>query len=196
MKPRGLYVVSAVIICLLVFSTSAFSTQSASLMFQEQDLGTGWWQYDYSVKNTSDNGEYLYMFLLDFGKAVTVQGTALPQSWFGVVWEGTNVTTFLDARSINPATYISAGESLNGFSFRTNNQVGNLSYHAEFLNVPSINGSTKRDNALAPPMGPEPLSSLLFVTGGATIVFRNRIRRKMQSIKKARTALLPGRVQE
>jgi hypothetical protein len=169
MKPRGLYVVSAVVIGLLVFSTSAFSTQSASLMFQEQDLGTGWWQYDYTVTNTSDNGESLYMFLLNFDQTVTIQGSMLPQSWFGVVWEGTNVTTFLDARSINQAKYISAGESLNGFSFKANNQVGNLSYHAEFLNVPSINGSTSPANIH---VVPEPVSSSLFVLGG--VVFAGR----------------------
>ncbi len=178
MKPGRLYVVSAVIVCLLVFSTNAFSTQSASLMFQEQDLGTGWWQYDYTVTNTSDNGESLYMFLLDFDQTITIQGSSLPQSWFGVVWEGTNVTTFLDARSINPASYISAGESLNGFSFQANSQVGTLSYHAEFLNVSSVAGST---SPAAITVVPEPLSSFLFITGGAVIIMKNRLRKKMLS---------------
>lgn len=178
MKPRCLFVVPAVIICLLVFSTNALSAQSASLMFQEQDLGTGWWQYDYTVTNTSDSGESLSMFLLDFDQTVTIKGSALPQSWFGVVWEGTNVTTFLDARSINPDSSISAGESLSGFSFQANSQVGTLSYHAEFLNVSSVAGSTS-PSAIA--VAPEPLSSFLFITGGAVIMMKNRLRKKILS---------------
>jgi hypothetical protein len=152
-------------------------------MFEETDLMTGWWQYDYTVKNTSDNGESLYMFLLDFNQTVTTQGFSLPTAWFGVVWEGTNETNFLDAMSINPATYISAGDSRGGFSFTVNAQVGEVSYHAEFLNVSSIDGTTT--------VVPEPLSMVLFLVGGVLMTVMYRAKRKRQ-ITRLQNTMLAG----
>jgi hypothetical protein len=183
MKLRSLLVLSAVILSLLMFSTSAFSTPSASFMYEETDLKTGWWQYDYTINNTSDNGEYLYMFLLDFDQTVTAQGLAHPTAWLGVVWGGTNVTTFLDAMSINPATYISAGDSLGGFSFRTNTRVGDVSYHAEFVGVSSIDGTTT--------VVPEPLSMVLFLVGGVLMTVMYRAKRKRQ-ITSVQNTMLAG----
>jgi hypothetical protein len=147
-------------------------------MFQETKVGNGL-QYDYTINNTSDSGEYLYMFLLDFGQTVTAQGSALPTAWFGVVWEGTHATTFLDAMSINPATYISAGDSLDGFSFITDTQVGNVSYHAEFLGVSSIDGTTT--------VVPEPLSTVLFLVGGVLMTVMYRAKRKRQITREQNT---------
>jgi len=146
-------------------------------MSQETNIGSGWWQYDYTISNTSDTGESLYMFLLDFEQTVTVEGSTLPTAWFGVVWEGTNDTTFVDAMSFNPATYVSAGDSLAGFSFRADTQLGNLSYHAEFINTSSIDGITSNS---ASPVAPEPVSTVLFLTGGVIMAFRYRQKSQRQ----------------
>ncbi len=176
MKTRRLFVPLVVILALLVLTTNAFSTTSASLMFMEENLGSDEWRYDGIITNTSDSGEQLYMFLLDFGQAVNVNGSTLPTAWYGTVWDGTDVSSsYIDAMSINPVTYINAGDSLTGFSFRADTQLGELgelSYHAEFINASSIVGTA----SIA--VAPEPVSTVLFLAGGATMAFRYRQKRK------------------
>jgi hypothetical protein len=109
------------------------------------------------------------MFLLDFDQPVTTNGSALPTAWWGAVWEGDNTTSFMSAMSTKPATYITAGNSLGGFSFTVDQQVGEVPFHAEFIDTDSFDGTT---------VVPEPLSMILFAAGGGTMALRYRMRRK------------------
>jgi hypothetical protein len=176
MKQRNL-LMAIIVSLILSISSIAFASPGASILYQEADLGNGQWRYDYTFNNTSDNNEYLYSVWLDFDRTVTVTGLALPTGWYGSVWEGTNTTLYLETSSTGFSYDISAGNSKSGFSFLINYQEGDTPYTAYFDdhtgNISTASGTT----AL---IVPEPISSVLFVTGGAMLGIRRQLRKRIK----------------
>ncbi len=175
MKLTRLLITTLVIVGLFMMSSMAFASPSASLLYNETALGGGLWQYDYTFNNTSNAGEYLYKIFLDFGQAYTATGSLLPTGWFGTVWEGTNSTASLDAMTIDTSYDIAANNSLGGFSFNVNQQLGNIAYTAEFDdhagNLSAFAGTTA--------VAPEPVSSVLFLIGSAALGGKSFLKRRM-----------------
>jgi hypothetical protein len=178
MKLKNILIVSIIAASLLMISTIALATPSASILYYETYLeDEGLWQYNYMFYNTSDAGEYLYKVFLNFDQSATVTGSPLPTGWVGTVWEGRNTTLYLDAMSIDSNYDIPANNSsLSGFSFTIDYQAGNISFIAEFDdhkgNLSTFTGTTT--------VMPEPVSSLLFIAGGATLAARRMLRKKRQ----------------
>ncbi len=174
MKKSRLFALIVFSASFFLFSTIALAATSASIVYQETSIGNGKWQYDYSIFNTSDNGEYLYSAILGFEHPVTTIGSNLPAGWNGTVWEGAYLTSYVDAMSINSNFDINAGSSLDGFSFIADYQLGDVKFTAEFDNhagqLYNSTGTTAQFNN--PPVAPEPLSSSLFLIGGSVFGLR------------------------
>jgi len=160
LKMKKLLAAAILAASLLMLSSMAFASAGASILYQETDLGTGLWQYDYTFNNTSDAGESLYSVYLYFTQQASVTGSPLPTGWDGTVWAGTNTTDVIDTFSTDPGYDILANSSLNGFSFTIDHQAGNIAYDAYFSGDNVVSGTTA-------PIVPEPVSSILFLTGGA-----------------------------
>lgn len=163
-------------IMIILISSSAFASRSASILYQELNLGNGLWQYDYTFNNTSDTDEYLYSVWLDFDRSATVTGLPLPTGWGGTMWAGTNTTAYLDTSSSGFIYDIPAGNSKSGFVFTINYQAGNIPFTAYFDDHAGNISLSAGTTALVP----EPLSSLLFLSGGAALIARRRFRVKGQ----------------
>jgi len=152
-------------IMIVLISSSAFATRSASILYQEVNLGNGLWHYDYTFTNTSDANEYLYSIWLDFDRSATVTGLPLPTGWGGTIWAGANTSEFLDASSTGFSYDIPAGDSKSGFAFTINYQAGNLPFTAYFDdhagNISPLTGATA--------LVPEPVISVLFLSGGMAL---------------------------
>ena len=172
------FLISAVlIVSMFVFSSMALAAPSASINYYgETALGGGWWQYDYRVDNTSTAGESFYSMFLDFSAEAEEVGLALPSGWDGTVWMGANTTSYLDTYS-TPGNDLAAGGALSGYSFKVNYQAGSLPYTAYFDD--GTGGTLTTSGVTAP----EPISSILFLTGGATLIGRHyRKRKQLKSI--------------
>ncbi len=179
MKQRKLLVTTIIMLSMLfIFSSPALATPNASILYLETDLSGGLWQYDYTFYNTSTADEYLYKVYLDFSQELTATGSPLPTGWYGTVWEGENINaTSLDAMTIDQSYDIAANDYLGGFGFTVNYQVGNISYTAEFDDHAGTQYVTSGTTTLVP----EPISTVLFLSGGATLALRNYLRRKRHS---------------
>ena len=172
------------ILALLVMIVSIFAMPilasaalpSASVLYLEQEIAPGMWQYDYTVTNTSAPGSDLYSLRLNLGSVINFTGAALPLSWIGLPREGNNTNDFLRTVSMSGASDITAGNSLGGFSFTTQQRIGDVEgdveYEAEFWN-----GQNTSIIAGTVAVAPEPVSTVLFLTGGAAMFIRSRMKK-------------------
>ncbi len=168
------------ILALLIMIVSIFAMPilasaalpSASVLYLEQEIAPGMWQYDYTVTNTSAPGSDLYSLRLNLGSVINFTGDPLPAGWRGLPWEGNNTNSVLRAMSGSAATDITAGNSLGGFSFTTQERIGAVNYEAEFWN-----GQNTSIIAGTVAVAPEPVSTVLFLTGGAAMFIRSRMKK-------------------
>lgn len=180
MKFRSSLIIVAVLISLMMTaaSASAVTASKASILYQEQYVEGGW-QYDYTFYNNADS-EYLYGVFLDFGGEHGISSTSLPTSWSGS-WGMMSPTSFIETHSYSSSSQIEFGDEQDGFSFIVDSQIGNVQFTAFFDdgqgNRTPFAGTTVYVPA-SPPVVPEPVSSILFITGGAALAFRKRFKRK------------------
>ncbi len=160
-------------VSMLMLSTAVFATSGASISYLETDLGSGWWQYDYTFDNTSDDF-YLYSVYLDFTQETTFVGLSVPEGWGADAGDPT--TLYAGVFTTDPVYDIAPHTSLSGFSFKVDYRAGNLPLTAEFDdhndNFDTITGTTA--------VAPELVSSILFLTGGVTLGVRNYMRRRQR----------------
>ena len=171
---KKLLAVAILAVSLLMFSSAAWTAVGASGTYVETGLENGWWQYDYTINNTSDDF-YLYSIYLDFAQETTFVGLSLPDGWMSDAGDPT--TLYAGAFTVDTAYDITPQTSLSGFSFKVDYQAGNLPFTAEFDdhqgNFDTIAGTTA--------VAPEPVSSILFLTGSAVLGLRGLMRKKMQA---------------
>jgi len=172
---KFLLVLIVITLSILFISSIAFAAPSADILYYETDLGSGWWQYDYIFYNTSTTGEALYSVYL-YPNWSTVDLVSIPEGWDSTLWGFTPIETdFIDTYSTDSSYDIGAGSSLSGFSFKINYRAGDISYDAFFSGDNVVSGTTA--------LVPEPISSMLFVAGGATLAFRRYLRRRSNPSK-------------
>ncbi len=178
MKYTQFLVVAIVIAISILIPPSVYASSNANIIYNETDLKNGWWQYDYIFYNNSTSGESLYSIWFDFPQRITITGSPLPDGWHGIKWEGINSTAWIDAFSTDTIYDIASGSSLDGFSFKTNYQAGNITYTAYFddhaEHISSISGTT----AL---LVPEPVSFIFFIAGGVFLAGRRYLRRQRKT---------------
>ena len=179
MKIKSTLTAVIVTMSLLLLSQAATAATNASILYSETEIENGYWKYDYTFANLSTNSEYLFGVQFYFDNQYDIGNT---QS--GGSWDILSTTSFLGTHSSSHANDITAGDSLSGFSFTINNQIGDISYAAFFDDHSgnrSYNTGTTSLNLIEtanPAVAPEPVSTVLFLTGGATMAFRYRLRRK------------------
>jgi len=155
----------------LIFSSIAHAgvPPTADFLYNEIDKGTGWWQYDYTLFNTSPIGHAgidLYDLFLYFDPSASLNVLSMPSGW-----DWTDGAGFIDVFSMNPGappigTDIAPNSSLGGFSFEFDYQAGMLPFDATFVNPYDLDNPFVVSGTTAPKSSiPEPSTILLLGSG-------------------------------
>lgn len=186
MKRRILFALrgaAAITVTLLVITGDpAIAAPIPAFEYVETGLGGGLFQYDYTVSNLGDPiagaGFDVFDVALFFPAATSLTSSALPSGWDIIAGTG-----FLDAFSLQPGpapagTDIGPGQSLAGFRFVFDSQVGALPFQAVLSNPVDPQNPVVYDgvtSAAAPAPVPEPATLLLLGTGvGSAWLSRRR----------------------
>ena len=173
------YLIVFITICLCLITHSAHAAPGASIMFNEAAVSGGYWKYDFTFRNTSSE-EYLYGVRLEFSGLTDVISPVLGGSWEGM-WGNLSPALFLEAHSSNRAFDIASGNTVTGFSITSSSQIGDTAFTAFFDDHNGNRSYTTGATAMnTSPVAPEPVSTVLFLSGGAIMAIRFRLKRKIQ----------------
>jgi hypothetical protein len=172
---KKLFITVLTMYFVFMVSSVTLGAPGASVLYTETDLGGGLWQYDYTFYNTSDAAESLYSVYFYFSQSTTFDWVTIPTGWDSVLNGFTPISvTQADTYSTDTVYDIAAGNNLGLFSFTLDYRAGNISYDA-YLSTTSGNQIVSGTTALVP----EPVSSTLFIVGGAALGFRQLKKRFM-----------------
>lgn len=174
------------IVSILLISSAAGAAVSANLTYVETALQDGWYQYDYTAFNTSTTANaYLYdLGFWHYNEAATFEWLSRPTGWVDPgTWSNWMEETYSDGFAYD----IPAGSSLSGFSFKTDYQAGSIEFDALFrYQTPAPYGTLAgtyggMTSGTSVPVVPEPISAILFLSGGATLAFRKYAGKKQKA---------------
>lgn len=127
-----------VILASVLFMGIAHAIPMAEIKYYETDLGSGWWQYDYTVYNTSDPildaGYDIYDIFSIFDDTATIIPLAAPLGWDGIIGSGFVAMFSLNAGAPPVGTDIAPDTYLSGFSLMIDYRVGDSYFEALFSN--------------------------------------------------------------
>jgi hypothetical protein len=174
------------IVFIFLISSMAYAVPFAEFTYVETDLGTGMWQYDYTLTNASDPiadaGYDLYDVWFEFDSAATFTVLSLPSNWDLIDGSGFGESFSLYFGTPPIGSDIAPGESLSGFSFLFDYQAGALPFEATFVDptdffTPII---TNGNSSLSATPAPEPTTLLLVGIGLVGIAgFRKKKLRRL-----------------
>ena len=181
MKLKKLLITTFVTLSIILLGSTTFASPGANILYQETDMGGGLWQYDYIFHNTSTAGEYLRRVYLDLDDVpiITPPVFTSPTGWFtsgGVSLIPLITADYVDAFTYDQSYDIQPGNSVNGFRLTIDYQVSNVLYTAYFTDheIPETFYESSGTTAIVP----EPISSILFLTGGTFLAGRRFTKRK------------------
>ncbi|MBI5195695.1 MAG: PEP-CTERM sorting domain-containing protein [Nitrospirae bacterium] len=172
--------IAVAIMSIFLISSVAGAAQSANLTYLEMALPGGWYQYDYTAANTSTNGAKLWTFNFWFSEAATFTWLNVPTGWstdhpFLSGYEETSTDPYTLANAVLP------GNSLSGFRFKSDYQLGDMPFEAYFITTSGgLSSSSGMTSGTSVPVVPEPISSILFLSGGATLAVK-RLRKRLNA---------------
>lgn len=161
---------------------SAEAAASANITYTETYNGN-YWNYALNYENTSNSQENLYSAYLYFPGLPALEWNSLGNGWSSI-FEGAGPieTDFIDSYSTNPNYDINPGNALAGFNIKSGTQLSNISYDSFFTGAGGE--QVFSGTATAAPIVPEPVSSLLFVTGAGVLAGRKYLKRKFGKSKR------------
>jgi len=182
-KQKNFLVIAVIAVSIFLISSAIWAAPGANIVYSETNLGSGLWQYDYTFSNvtTGDEAFELFMLVLYFDRQAKVTGLPLPDGWYDTrsgrnEWEGERLTTFMKTYTEDPIYDIEPGNSLEGFSYIVDYQTGSLPYRAFFRDLQSEIPSYRHIEGFT--VTPEPISFILFLSGGATLAVRKYVKRR------------------
>ncbi len=168
MKTKRIFISIMAMIALFAIPSLSPAETGMDIVYNETDLGSGQWQYEYTFYNTSSDNESLFGVWFDFSQTAEITGSILMTGWDGTTWEGTHTTDTINTFSKSAAYDIPAGYSFGGFDFSIDHRAGDIYYEAYFETGSGTSSITGMTTAVAP----EPASIVLFVIGGAALGLR------------------------
>lgn len=190
-KVKLLIATGILVVSILLASSVAWAKASADLVYIETPLTEGWYQYDYTAYNTSTAGEALwdigFWYNPDAAFIATFTWLSIPTGWTLAAYSDTRVEEVWSTDVLNtPYTRlytVPAGGSLSGFNFEIDRRLGDIEFDAYFLTSTNANVSSGgiTHGTTVVPIVPEPISSILFLSGGAMLTVRTYLKKRKQS---------------
>ncbi|MBI5740281.1 MAG: hypothetical protein HZA16_06110 [Nitrospirae bacterium] len=181
-------ILAAVILAvsLMMFSSATWALPGATVTYVETSTTNGW-RYDYSVVNTSMDDSNFFGLLLYFQDGTTDIETFLsnmttPSGFSGSYGNeslpGGELTTYVAAFADGPESFIAPGGIFTGFGFDVTYRLGDNPFVAYFAQGDTPYDISGTSVAGPPPVAPEPVSSVLFLIGVATLGVRGYLKKK------------------
>jgi hypothetical protein len=173
-------IIGGLLVLTAIFTPATVSAVPiAEILFVETELGTGSWQYDYTVFNKSDPVVHadVNLFQVSFWFSVDIEliNASVPNDWDSI-YDNTSTPGYLLTFSELPGVPtegadIAPGAFLDGFVFQFDQQVGAMVFEALFAD-PS-GGDPFVFNGTTTPV-PEPATILLLAAGISGLGFVRR----------------------
>lgn len=171
------FLVSLVVAALSLFMVSsiALAVPSTNVLYQEVDIGGGTWRYDYAVYNTSNNGENINELWINFiPTTISLPLLSISDEWaLDPIY---HYSTYYDAEAVSGAhiypvdSALIIPENFISFSYLAYRQQSSIYYAVNFTDSSTLWGDAS--------LVPEPISSILFLSGSAMLTIRGYLRRK------------------
>jgi hypothetical protein len=167
------------VLAVLLMSSAAHAAMSANVSYNETDLGSGLWQYDFTIENTSllsDTHPYLWDLTLDFEEYANVTILNQPLNWTIGSYTSSfdlNDTDYLEMYSDATAYDVIPGD-LVSLSFIADYQLGGIDFKAIF----SDHGTQENWETVSGTASPVPIPAAVLLFGSGLIGLMG-IRHKM-----------------